>query len=308
MAVAVIFPGQGAQAPGLGTPWIDTPSWSLVERAEEATGESLAPLLTDAPAEALTRTREAQLVVFLASLLAWDVAGPALEEAHVEVVAFGGHSLGQVTALVAAGALSFDDGCRLAARRARHTQDAADARPGRLAALLGATIEQAQDSCAAAAGSCWIANDNAPGQVVIGGTPDGLEAASTKAKELGVKRVMALNVGGAFHTPLMQAAADAFAADLAAAPFADTAVPVMSNHDAQPYTDARGWPDRLTEQLIRPVRWAATMPALVGLGADTFVEVGPGSTLTGLAKRAHPEITLRNVASPADLPLETAHA
>lgn len=309
LGVAVIFPGQGAQAPGLGTPWVDHPAWALVERAEKATGESLAPLLTDAPADDLARTREAQLVVFLASLLAWEVTGPALAALDgVEIVAFGGHSLGQITALVAAGALPFDDGCRLAARRARHTQDAADARPGRLAALLGATVEQAQDSCAAAAGSCWIANDNAPGQVVIGGTPEGLEAASAKAKELGVKRVMALNVGGAFHTPLMQAAADAFAADLAAAPFVDTEVPVLSNHDARPYTDAGGWPERLTEQLTRPVRWAATMPALVTLGASTLVEVGPGTTLTGLAKRAHPDLTLRNVATPADLPLEIEHA
>lgn len=309
LGVAVIFPGQGAQAPGLGTPWVDHPAWSLVERAEKATGESLAPLLTEAPAEDLARTREAQLVVFLASLLAWEVTAPALDAVDgLEIVAFGGHSLGQITALVAAGALPFDDGCRLAARRARHTQDAADARPGRLAALLGATVEQAQDSCAAAAGSCWIANDNAPGQVVIGGTPEGLEAASARAKELGVKRVIALNVGGAFHTPLMQAAADAFAADLAAAPFVDTTVPVLSNHDARPYTDATGWPERLTEQLTRPVRWAATMPALVALGASTLVEVGPGTTLTGLAKRAHPDLTLRNVATPADLPLEIAHA
>ena len=308
LGVAVIFPGQGAQAPGLGARWVDHPAWSLVERAEKATGESLAPLLTDAAADDLARTREAQLVVFLASLLAWEVAGPAVEGAGAEIVAFGGHSLGQVTALVAAGALPFDDGCRLAARRARHTQDAADARPGRLAALLGATVEQAQDSCAAAAGACWIANDNAPGQVVIGGTPEGVEAASARAKELGVKRVMALNVGGAFHTPLMQAAADAFAADLAGAPFTDTTVPVLSNHDARPYTDAAGWPERLIEQLVRPVRWAATMPALAALGAATFVEVGPGTTLTGLAKRAHPDIVLRNVATPADLPLEIAHA
>jgi [acyl-carrier-protein] S-malonyltransferase len=278
-----------------------------VERAEKATGETLAPLLTDAAADDLARTREAQLVVFLASLLAWEVSAPAIETAGLDIVAFGGHSLGQITALVAAGALPFDDGCRLAARRARHTQDAADSRPGRLAALLGATIEQAQDSCAAGAGACWIANDNAPGQVVIGGTPEGLEAASARAKELGVKRVMPLNVGGAFHTPLMQAASDAFAADLAAAPFEDTTLPVMSNHDAAPYTDAAGWPARLTEQLIRPVRWADTMPALIALGATTFLEVGPGTTLTGLAKRAHPDLTLRNVAVPGDLPLEIAN-
>jgi [acyl-carrier-protein] S-malonyltransferase len=308
--IAAIFPGQGAQAPALGTPWVDRPEWAVVERAEKATGESLAPLLLEATPEDLARTREAQLVVFLASLLAWEAAERAIRDAG-EIVAFAGHSLGQVTALVAAGAVDLDDGCRLAARRARHTQDAADATPGRLAALLGATVEQAEDACAAAPGACWVANDNAPGQVVVGGTPDGLEAATAKARELGVKKVIALNVGGAFHTPLMQAAADAFAADLAdaaaAGAFTDTATPVLSNTDGRPYTDAAGWPDRLTEQLVRPVRWAATMPALTALGADAFVEVGPGTTLTSMAKRAVPGITLRNVATPADIPLETPH-
>ena len=302
-----MFPGQGAQAPALGQPWIDTPQWALVERAEKATGEELAPLLLDAPAEALARTREAQLVVFLASLLAWEAAEPSITKAG-NVVAFGGHSLGQITALVAAGALSFDDACRLAVARATHTQEAADSRPGRLAALLGATPEQAEDACTAAPGACWIANDNAPGQVVIGGTPEGLDAALERAKEIGVKRATVLNVGGAFHTPLMQAAADAFTSDLAAAPFRDTATPVLSNTDAKPYTDAAGWPERLRDQLITPVRWAATMPALIELGADTFVEVGPGTTLTSIAKRALPDVTRVNLAVPSDLPLESADA
>lgn len=300
MSIAVIFPGQGAQAPGLGAPWTDHPAWALVERAEKATGERLAPLLLDAPADDLARTREAQLVVFLASLLAWEAARDQLEPA---TVGFAGHSLGQITALVAAGAIPFDDGCRLAVRRAQLTQDAADARPGRLAALLGATVDQAEEACAAAPDACWVANDNAPGQVVIGGTPEGLDAAAVAAKELGVKRVIPLNVGGAFHTPLMQAAADGFAADLADAAFADTDVAVLSNTDAAPHTDAAGWPARLTDQLITPVRWAATMPALVSLGASTFVEVGPGTTLTSMAKRAVPDVGLRNVATPADLSL-----
>lgn len=303
MQIAVVFPGQGAQSPGLGTPWVDHPAWALVERAEKATGESFAPLLLQASPEDLARTREAQLVVFLASLLAWEAAEDAIRTAG-DVVAFGGHSLGQVTALVAAGALSFDDGCRLAARRARHTQDAADAHPGRLAALLGATVDQAADACAAANGECWIANDNAPGQVVIGGTPAGLDAASARARELGVKRVMALNVGGAFHTPLMAAAADALAPDLAAAAFSDTATPVLSNTDAEPHTDAAGWPARLTEQLVRPVQWASTMSRFAAIGADCLIEVGPGTTLTSIAKRAMPGLALRNVAVPSDLPLE----
>jgi [acyl-carrier-protein] S-malonyltransferase len=142
----------------MGNAWRDDPSWSVVERAEAALGEPLASLITDADEAVLARTRNAQLAVLLTSLIAWEALQP-LPEAPV---AFAGHSLGQVTALIAAGALPFDAGVRFAARRAELTQAAADAHPGRMAALLGASIEQADDACAAAPDSCWIANDNAP--------------------------------------------------------------------------------------------------------------------------------------------------
>lgn len=300
MGIAVLFPGQGAQAPRLGEPWKDRPEWALVGRAEEAAGVELAPLLLTAEADQLKRTREAQLVVFLASLLAWEAAKDEL--GGPDLAAFAGHSLGQITAVVAAGALSFEDGVRLAVRRATVTQEAADRRPGSLAALLGATVEQAEEACAAAPDGAWVANDNGGGQVVIGGTADGLEAASAKAKEIGIKRVIPLNVGAAFHTPLLREAAQALAPDLGTAPFADTTTPVLSNVDGKPYTDGEGWRERLVTQLVVPVRWGRTMQTLVDLGADTFVEVGPGSTLTGLAKRGAPGVTLRNIATPDDLP------
>lgn len=300
MGIAVIFPGQGAQAPALGAPWRDHPAWSVVERAEAATDASLAPLLLDAPAEDLGRTREAQLVVFLASLMAWEAARDSLPPP----VAFSGHSLGLITALVAAGVVAFDDGCRLAVRRAELTQEAADRRPGRMAALLGADYDQSDQACAAAPDACWLANDNAPGQLVIAGTPDGVEAATQRAKEIGVKRVTPLNVGGAFHTPLMQEAADALGDRLEATPFtAGAMAPVVSNTDASPHDDGEGWRSRLVDHLITPVRWAGTMPALASLGATTFVEVGPGTTLTSIAKRALPDVARRNVSSPADLPV-----
>jgi [acyl-carrier-protein] S-malonyltransferase len=300
VGIAVIFPGQGAQAPDLGPPWRDHPAWSVVERAEAATGAPLAGLLLDAPAEDLTRTREAQLVVFLASMMAWETA----KESLPVPVAFSGHSLGLITALVAAGVIPFDDGCRLAVRRADLTQQAADRNPGRMAALLGADYDQCEQACAAAPDACWLANDNAPGQLVIAGTPGGVDAASARAKEIGVKRVTPLNVGGAFHTPLMREAADALRDNLAVTPFmTDATAPVVSNTDAQPHDDGAGWRERLVAHLINPVRWAATMPALAELGATTFVEVGPGTTLTSIAKRAMPEVALRNVSSPADLPV-----
>ncbi|MDQ1467984.1 MAG: [acyl-carrier-protein] S-malonyltransferase, partial [Actinomycetota bacterium] len=193
MRVAMVFPGQGTQSHAMGQPWKGQPAWSVVERAESALGEPLAPLLLDADADDLARTRNSQLSVLLTSLMVWHALAPRIAlSPDVEVVAFAGHSLGQVSALIAAGTLSLDDGIRFAARRADLTQAAADAHPGRMAALLGATEEQALQACDAAPDACWLANDNAPGQIVIAGTPDGLDTALARAKELGVRRSMAL--------------------------------------------------------------------------------------------------------------------
>jgi [acyl-carrier-protein] S-malonyltransferase len=302
MAHAVVFPGQGTQQPGMGQPWVDHPSWAVVERAEKASGERLAHLLLDATAEELAPTREAQLAVLTTSLVVWDALRDELPEAPI---ALAGHSLGQITALIAAGVLELDDGVRLAARRAELTQDAANRRPGRMAALLGATPEQAQALCDAVAqvvaDACWIANDNTVGQIALAGTPEGVDAATAAAKEHGVKRVMPLNVGGAFHTPLMQEAADALAEELAAVALHDPMVPVVSNEDARPYTDGEGWRSRLVTHLVRPVRWRSVMETLAGEGATTFVEVGHGSMIAGPAKRGIPDVVVRNVATPADL-------
>ena len=298
MGIAVIFPGQGTQSVGMGASWRDHPSWSVVERAESALGEPLSSLVLDAPAEQLARTRDAQLAVLLTSLVAWD----AVHEHVEEPVAFGGHSLGQVTALIAAGALPLEEGVRFAARRAELTQAAADTHPGRMAALLGASLDQAEDACRAAPDGCWIANDNAPGQVVIAGTPDGVGTGSARAKELGVKRATPLNVGGAFHTPLMTAAADALAAELPSVPLSPPVAPVVSNGDAQPYTDADGWRSRLAVHVTDPVRWRTSMETLAGMGATRCLEVGHGTMLAALAKRTVPDIPVSGVATPDDLP------
>jgi [acyl-carrier-protein] S-malonyltransferase len=269
----------------------------VVERAEGAFGEPLAPLLLDAPAETLARTREAQLAVLLTSLVAWE----AIRELVPEPVAFAGHSLGQVTALIASGALALEDGVRFAARRAELTQRAADDHPGRMVALLGATPEQAEDACSAAPHACWVANDNAPGQVVIAGTPDGVDAGAIRAKELGVKRATPLNVGGAFHTPLMRDAADALPAELAVVELHAPVAPVVSNHDATGYTDGDGWRQRLPEHVTVPVQWRRSMLSMVDLGATSFVEVGHGSMLAGLAKRTAPDAPVRGIAAPEDV-------
>ncbi len=303
LRVAVVFPGQGTQAAGMGGPWKGHPSWSVVDAAEQALGTPLAPLLLDTPAEPLSRTREAQLAVLTTSLVAWDASRAVLESRH-EIVGFAGHSLGQVTALIASGALTIDDGVRFARRRAELTQAAADAHPGRMAALIGASIEQARDACGAAPDRAWVANDNAPGQVVIAGTPDGVDAAIERAKTLGVRRAMPLPVGGAFHTPLMHDACAGLEAELATITLRDPSRPIVSNDDAQPYPTADGWPARLVRHPTVTVEWRASMLTLAEqLGAEAFVEVGHGSMIAGVAKRTVPNTPVIGVATPDDVEL-----
>jgi [acyl-carrier-protein] S-malonyltransferase len=298
VAVAVIFPGQGTQGARMGAPWQEHPAWAVVERAEAALGEPLAPLLLAESAEELARTRESQLSVLLTSLIVWEAARP-----HVPApAAFAGHSLGQITALIASGALPFDDGIRLAARRAEATQAAADRHPGRMAAVIGAEEPQVLEACGAAPDECWLANDNAPGQIVIAGTPSGMERATKAAGDLGIRRVMPLKVGGAFHTPLMDEAAAALGPVLEKIAFTAPAAPIVSNADARPYGDAAGWAGRLQAHLVSPVRWRGCMATLVDeLGATTLVEVGFGSMLAGLAKRGAPGVPVLGVATPDDI-------
>jgi [acyl-carrier-protein] S-malonyltransferase len=293
----VLFPGQGTQTPRMGEPWVGSRAWDVVERAEAALGRPLAPLLLDADAD-LSRTREAQVAVLLASLVAWEAVRDQVEAP----VAFAGHSLGQITALIASGALTPEDGVRLAFSRADCTQAAADARPGRMAALIGADLETAEAACTP--GDAWVANDNAPGQVVIGGTPAGVDAAVEQAKALGVRRAIPLNVAAAFHTPLMAPAAEALAPVLATIAFRAPSATVVSNADARPYAGADGWPQRLADHLVSPVRWRSSMEFLSGIGVDSLVEVGPGNVLAALARRTVPSLTTRNVTVPTDVLLE----
>ena len=281
----------------MGSPWRDRPEWTLVvERAEAALNEPLGWLLLDADADELARTRNAQLAVLLTSLVVWEAI-----KARVEPVGFAGHSLGQVSALIAAGVFEFDDGIRFAAIRAERTQSAADVTPGVMAALLGATLEQADAGCLAAPDSCWIANDNAPGQVVLAGTPEGLAVGSTSAKEAGARTARPLAVGGAFHTPLMQPAADALVGDLAGVTLHAPGAPVVSNDDGHAYVDAEGWRDRSACHVAVPVVWRLVQPTLVDLGATRILEVGHGAMLCALAKRTIPGVPVIGVAQPDDI-------
>jgi len=283
--LAFLFPGQGSQQPGMGRAWVDHPSWALVAAASEASGRDVAQLLLAADADDPRRTENAQLSTYVLSLVVHD----AVTALGVGCATTAGHSLGEYTALTAAGALTLADGARLVAERGAAMQSAADARPGTMAAILGADDDVVETACARATGDVWVANTNGAGQVVIAGDADAITEAGAIAKELGARKVMALPVGGAFHTPFMAPAATRLAAALASTTFADATVPVLANVDASAHRDAAGWAALLEAQLTAPVRWRQTIEQMVADGVTTFVELGPGTVLTGLSKRAAPD-------------------
>jgi len=295
--LAFTFPGQGSQRPGMGLPWREHESWELVDEASDIAGRDVGALLCDADADELKDTRNAQLTTFVSSLMVLD----AVERLGIAPSYCAGHSLGEYTALTATGALGFDDGVRLVCERSAAMHDAGLAQPGTMAAVLGLDDDQVEVACRRADAEVWVANFNAPGQVVIAGSPDGVAAATTHAKDLGAKKVMPLQVAGAFHTPFMTAARDRLRAALAAADPRDSDVPVVSNVDALPHDQAADWASLLSAQLSSPVRWKHCLLALADAGVTDFAELGPGAVLTGMAKRTVSGSRTISVATPEDL-------
>ncbi len=295
--LAFMFPGQGSQRPGMGRPWADHDSWELVEEASAVAERDVARLLLDADAEELRDTRNAQLTTFVTSLMVLD----AVERLGVEPDFCAGHSLGEYTALTATGALGFDDGVRLVCERADAMHVAGRDHPGTMAAVLGLDDDQVEIACRLADADVWVANLNASGQVVIAGSADGVERASRHAKELGAKKVMPLQVAGAFHTPFMTPARDRLRKAIAAATPRDTEVPVVSNVDALPHARGEEWAALLSAQLSSPVRWKHCLLTLVEAGCTELLELGPGGVLTGMAKRTLPQARTLSIAVPEDL-------
>lgn len=291
---AFVFPGQGAQRVAMGQPWRDTPWWSLVDRISEVTGTDVGRLLLTADADELRMTGNAQLATFTLSLVILDAVGDA------QPAAVAGHSLGEYSALVAAGVLTPEEGARLVAARGAAMDAAAADTPGTMAAVLGLDPAGVAAACAGVDGA-WVANDNAPGQIVIAGTKSGVEEAAERARRLGAKRVIPLAVGGAFHTPLMGAAQAALDHALGGATLGDAAVACVANVDAEVHRAGAEWRALLSEQLTSPVRWRPSLLRLSELGVTTFVELGPGTELSGMVKRTVAGATRANVAAPDDL-------
>ena len=295
--LAFMFPGQGSQRPGMGRPWADHESWELVEEASSHADRDVARLLIDADAEELKDTRNAQLCTFVTSLMVLD----AVERLGIEPSFCAGHSLGEYTALTASGALSYDEGVRLVWERAQAMHDAGVDNPGTMAAVLGLDDEDVEIACRRADDDVWVANFNAPGQVVIAGSSEGVAKASAIAKDLGAKRILPLPVSGAFHTPYMAPARDRLRKAIAEANPRDTDVPIVSNVDALPHDRGDEWTSLLSAQLSSPVRWKHCLLALADLGVTEYVELGPGGVLTGMAKRSVNAARTVSVATPDEL-------
>lgn len=295
--IVFTFPGQGSQKAGMGEHWQQHPSWELVGEASSVLDRDLEALLLHTDAEELTRTDNAQLSTFLMSLVVLD----AVERLGVEPAAAAGHSLGEYSALVASGALSFEDGLRLVHARGTAMLAATTARVGTMAAVLGLDDDDVEVACARCESDVWVANYNAPGQVVVAGSPEGVADASAVAKELGAKKVMPMAVSGAFHTPFMEPARSALRTAIDGADLREAELPIYANVDARAHVSATEWSSLLGAQLCSPVRWRQTLHNLGDAGATVVVELGPGGVLTGMAKRTLTGASTMSVSTPGDL-------
>ena len=269
----------------------------VFETANRVLGYSITELCFQGPAERLQETQHAQPAIFTVSLACLEAARE-LGGLPPGVPAFvAGHSLGEYTALVIAQALSLEDGLRLVAERGRLMQEAAQQNPGAMAAILG--LDEAAASAVCRDTEAEICNLNAPGQVVIGGTSQAVEAAMALALERGAQRGIRLKVGGAFHTSLMAPAAEGMARALAATPLREPQVPVIANTTAEPLTTAESLREELIQQLTRPVQWQRSVEALRAQDVAGVIEFGPGRVLTGLIRRIDRSLSLRNVSDVA---------
>ncbi len=297
---AYVFPGQGSQFTGMGQSVYDSSATARAyfEQADQLLGFSLTTVMFTGSDEALKQTNVTQPAIFLHSVaLATTVADLAPDQFKADMVA--GHSLGEFSALVVAGALSFADGLQLVAQRAAAMQRACELNPSTMAAILGlddAIIEQICAKVTAETGEVVVpANYNCPGQVVISGSNEGIRVACERLKAAGAKRALPLPVGGAFHSPLMQPARDELARAIDATPFVAPRCPIYQNVNAQPATDGATIKVNLIAQLTAPVRWTQSVQAMTTDGSTRFVECGPGKVLQGLVKKIAPTVEVAGV-------------
>ena len=289
MKHAYVFPGQGSQAVGMGKDIYDNvpEAKELFEKANEILGFRITDIMFAGTPEELKETKVTQPAVFLHSVILAKALG-------VKPDAVAGHSLGEFSALVVAGALSFEDGLKLVSKRAMAMQKCCEQQPGGMAAVLGLEDKTIEDVFASVEGFVVAANYNCPGQLVISGANAAVDEACVKLKEAGARRALRLPVGGAFHSPLMEPARQELEAAIAEAEFMTPTCPVYQNVDAQPYTDAETIKKNLIAQLTAPVRWTQIVEKMIADNVTEFTEVGPGNVLQGLVSKVSREVAVES--------------
>ena len=305
MGYAVLFPGQGSQQVGMGASLFDMCPELLGESADEVLGWSLRSLCVEGPQEKLTRTEFAQPAIFAISYALWTLLDQELE---IDPQGAAGHSLGEYTALASAGVLDFEEALSLVADRGRAMSRTADASESGMAALMGADMALAERVVAASVdsgGSLQIANLNAPGQIVVAGGKSDLEWLATNGRDYGVRRVIALDVAGAFHSSYMAPAASDLSDRLVGVHYREPRWPVWSNTTAQPHSTAT-LGETLTEQIVSTVRFEESLLRMAESGVETFVHVGPGEVTAGMARRTVKDAEVMVVNDPGDIPGITA--
>ncbi len=288
MKKAYVFPGQGSQFPGMAKTLYESNATAheMLEKANEILGFRITDIMFDGTAEDLKQTKVTQPAIFLHSV----VLAKCLPDFQPDMVA--GHSLGEFSALVAAGAMDFEEGLKLVSIRAQAMQKACECTPGTMAAIIALPTETIEKICSETEGTVVAANYNCDGQVVISGEKEAVEAASMKMKEAGAKRALPLPVGGAFHSPLMEPARAELAEGIKKAVFHTPVCPVYQNVTARPSTDPAEIKANLLAQLTSPVRWTQSVKNMLSDGADHFVELGPGKVLQGLVAKISTEPTI----------------